>query len=180
MLSFTIILLLPFLATLVAAQRIFINQVPAYSSLPTCAEVPLSFIVRDMASGCGDGSKTTSYSCFCTDRSSKMNSIISTAVASRCSTGPISAATEAVEVFASYCGLGNAKYGEPREPAMIRLKRRANTAMSVFSKCQYNTGGYGPGLRYCYGHSNPDTECVDDTAGADCTQSYTVKRCRKT
>ncbi|KAI6091715.1 hypothetical protein F4821DRAFT_225431 [Hypoxylon rubiginosum] len=110
MLSFTIILLLPFLATLVAAQRIFINQVPAYSSLPTCAEVPLSFIVRDMASGCGDGSKTTSYSCFCTDRSSKMNSIISTAVASRCSTGPISAATEAVEVFASYCGLGNAKY----------------------------------------------------------------------
>ncbi|KAI1456515.1 hypothetical protein F4805DRAFT_458721 [Annulohypoxylon moriforme] len=95
------------LATFVTGQQIFINKVPAYSSLPHCAELPLSFIVRDMASGCGDGSKTTSYSCFCTASSSKMDGIISTAVASRCSTGPTNAATQALDVFSSYCNLGN-------------------------------------------------------------------------
>ncbi|KAI0133377.1 hypothetical protein F4776DRAFT_133035 [Hypoxylon sp. NC0597] len=95
------------LAVFAAGQRIFIDTVPAYASLPHCAEVPLSFIVRDMASGCGDGGKTTSYSCFCTDSSSKMNGVISTAVASRCSIGPVTAASQAVDVFASYCGLGN-------------------------------------------------------------------------
>ncbi|KAI0885117.1 uncharacterized protein GGS22DRAFT_162807 [Annulohypoxylon maeteangense] len=96
-------LLLAAMATFVSSQQIFINKVPAYSSLPHCAELPLSFIVRDMASGCGDGSKTTSYSCFCTASSSKMSGIISTAVASRCSTGPTNAATRALDVFSSYC-----------------------------------------------------------------------------
>ncbi|KAI1214343.1 uncharacterized protein F4807DRAFT_455983 [Annulohypoxylon truncatum] len=86
-------------------QNVFIDEVSAYSSLPRCAEVPLSFIVRDMASGCGDGSKTSSYSCFCTASSSKMNNVISTAVASRCSTGPTSAAAQALDVFSSYCNL---------------------------------------------------------------------------
>lgn len=106
-------LLLPILLTFVVAQRVFIDKVPAYASLPHCAEVPLSFIVRDMASGCGDGGKTTSYSCFCTDSSSKMNRVISTAVSSRCSTGPAGAATKAVDVFASYCALGDvSKYSE--------------------------------------------------------------------
>ncbi|KAI0830952.1 hypothetical protein F5Y06DRAFT_281987 [Hypoxylon sp. FL0890] len=95
------------LAVFTEGQRTFIDQVSAYASLPSCAEVPLSFIVRDMASGCGDGGKTTSYSCFCTASSSKMNGFISSAVASRCSTGPVTAASQAVDVFASYCGLGN-------------------------------------------------------------------------
>ncbi|OTA55310.1 hypothetical protein K449DRAFT_438863 [Hypoxylon sp. EC38] len=95
------------LAVFATGQRIFIDKVSAYASLPHCAEVPLSFIVRDMASGCGDGGKTTSYSCFCTASSSKMDGVISTAVASRCSTGPVTAASEAVNVFASYCRLGN-------------------------------------------------------------------------
>ncbi|KAI1410002.1 hypothetical protein F5Y13DRAFT_202630 [Hypoxylon sp. FL1857] len=98
------------LAVFAAGQRIFIDKVSDYASLPHCAEVPLSFIVRDMASGCGDGGKTTSYSCFCTDGSSKMNGVISTAVASRCSTGPMTAASQAVDVFASYCGLGNSSH----------------------------------------------------------------------
>ncbi|KAI1760624.1 hypothetical protein GGR53DRAFT_470161 [Hypoxylon sp. FL1150] len=117
----------------------FISQVPAYSSLLTCAEVPLSFIVREMASGCGDGSKTTSYSCFCTDSSSQMDGAISTAVASRCSTGPVSAATETVDVFASYCGLGVAKSGANATQALANatatvtqiLTRSASTSLPV-------------------------------------------------
>ncbi|KAI1135790.1 hypothetical protein F5Y05DRAFT_415790 [Hypoxylon sp. FL0543] len=94
-------------AALAAGQSTFINNIPAYTLLPHCAEVPLSFIVRDMVSGCGDHQKTTSYSCFCTPSSSKMNGYISTAVASRCSTGPVTAASQAMDVFASYCALGN-------------------------------------------------------------------------
>ncbi|KAI1088707.1 hypothetical protein F5B19DRAFT_470236 [Rostrohypoxylon terebratum] len=98
--------LLVVFATLGAGQKYFINTLSAYSALPSCAEKPLSFIVRDMVSGCGDNKKTTSYSCFCTASSSKMKSIINSAVASRCSTGPTNAATQALDVFSSYCDLG--------------------------------------------------------------------------
>ncbi|KAI1101404.1 hypothetical protein F4804DRAFT_12152 [Jackrogersella minutella] len=87
------------------AQQIFIDHVPAYAELPSCAEIPSSFIVRDMASGCGDGGKTTSYSCLCTASSSKMDGVINTAVASRCATGPVTVASQALDVFASYCDL---------------------------------------------------------------------------
>ncbi|KAI0180734.1 hypothetical protein GGR52DRAFT_566992 [Hypoxylon sp. FL1284] len=100
--------LFPILLTLAEAQRHFIDEVPAYKDLPVCAEIPVSLIVRDMASGCGDNSQTTSYSCFCTASSSKMDHILSTAVASRCSTGPVSAPSVALDVFASYCDLGKA------------------------------------------------------------------------
>ncbi|KAI0901156.1 hypothetical protein F4806DRAFT_183139 [Annulohypoxylon nitens] len=98
--------LLVLFATFGAGQRYFINTLSAYSALPSCAEKPLSFIVRDMESGCGDHKQTTSYSCFCTASSSKMKSIINSAVASRCSTGPTNAATQALDVFSSYCDIG--------------------------------------------------------------------------
>ncbi len=88
-----------------SAQRIFINQVPAYSALPACAEAPLSNIVRNMASGCGDGGRTTSYACFCAaTAASHFGRVISTDVVSQCGAdGGEGAATAAVGVFETYC-----------------------------------------------------------------------------
>ncbi len=41
----------------------YINKAPGYSALPSCAERPLSTIVRGMARGCGDHNAVTSYDC---------------------------------------------------------------------------------------------------------------------
>jgi hypothetical protein len=84
---------------------IYINKVPEYSSLAKCAEKQLSTIVRDMYSGCGNGSQTTSFACFCYSSSQEFNSIISTAVTSQCSNDsqPATQASSALDVFASYC-----------------------------------------------------------------------------
>jgi hypothetical protein len=49
---------------------IWINQVPGYSALAPCAENRISAIVRAQVSGCGDGQRITSFSCFCYDQSS--------------------------------------------------------------------------------------------------------------
>ncbi|PKS08636.1 hypothetical protein jhhlp_005023 [Lomentospora prolificans] len=84
-------------------QRIFINQVPEYSQLPVCAEVPLSQIVRNMVSGCGDGGRTTSYDCFCVASSTRFAKVISTAVASKCPADD--GVSAALEVFDSFCQL---------------------------------------------------------------------------
>lgn len=87
---------------------IYINQVPAYSSMSTCAIKPVSSIVRNMESGCGDGSQTTSYACFCIASSITFNTIISKAVASNCNNDTVQASS-ALDVFHSYCQLGNVK-----------------------------------------------------------------------
>ncbi|KAF1967468.1 hypothetical protein BU23DRAFT_291142 [Bimuria novae-zelandiae CBS 107.79] len=71
--------------------NIYIDQVPLYSKLASCAEDRVSAIIRAQASGCGDDMQLTSFACFCVDSSSEFSSIISTAVADQCS----SAATEA-------------------------------------------------------------------------------------
>jgi hypothetical protein len=89
-----------------ACQKIFINQVPEYSQLSSCAVGQVSTVVRDMSSGCGDGSRTTSFSCFCTASSNAFVSIISTAVKSACS-GTVGNVTEALDVFQRYCQLGS-------------------------------------------------------------------------
>jgi hypothetical protein len=89
-----------------SCQKIFINQVPEYSQLSSCAVEQVSTIVRDMSSGCGDGGRSTSFSCFCTASSKSFNSIISTAVESACS-GTVGNVTEALDVFQEYCQLGN-------------------------------------------------------------------------
>ena len=48
---------------------IYIDKVPAYSSLEQCAQSRVSAIVRAQASGCGDDMALTSFSCFCIDSS---------------------------------------------------------------------------------------------------------------
>lgn len=97
------------LAGLAAASgptSIFINQVPEYALLSPCAESQVSTIVRNMAFGCGDGSKTTSYKCFCYESSAKFSSMIGKHVQTAC-TQDASQNTSAVEVFSSYCQLGD-------------------------------------------------------------------------
>ncbi|KAK0637843.1 hypothetical protein DIS24_g10420 [Lasiodiplodia hormozganensis] len=94
--------------------KIFINgpYITGYSQLTSCAVEPLSTIVRGMSSGCGDDGSLTSYTCFCTGSSSKMNSIISSVVSTECKshsnvTSFVTAqVSSAIAVFDSYCALG--------------------------------------------------------------------------
>ncbi|PVH99672.1 hypothetical protein DM02DRAFT_419741 [Periconia macrospinosa] len=89
---------------------IFINQVPAYSALSECAEGALSQIVRNMAYGCGDGSVTTSFDCFCVSSSSHFAHQIDTRVANACLDEPeVGQNASAVEVFGKYCQLSTMK-----------------------------------------------------------------------
>ena len=83
----------------------WLNQFDSYDSLPYCAEGPISSIVRDMVSGCGDGGRTTSYSCFCTRSSSSFMQIIATAVAKECSYWGTEVSS-ATSIFHEYCQLG--------------------------------------------------------------------------
>ena len=104
--SLTLLLAVPFFS-LSLAQRtsIFINKGPEYSALPSCAERPLSTIVRDMSLGCGDHNSLTSYDCFCTSSSSHFSSLISKSVSQQCAATSPAAVTSALEVFNSYCEL---------------------------------------------------------------------------
>ncbi|OBT53601.1 hypothetical protein VE04_05158 [Pseudogymnoascus sp. 24MN13] len=103
--SLFIAIYLTSVAQVALCQKVYINQVPEYSQLPACAEVPLSTIVRNMVSGCGDNHQTTSYGCFCVSSSAKFDRVIGTAVASRCTDSPQEAAASALSVFDSYCHL---------------------------------------------------------------------------
>ncbi|KAK3681308.1 hypothetical protein B0T22DRAFT_445518 [Podospora appendiculata] len=82
---------------------IYIDLIPGYHNLSSCAVVPLSTLVRNMFNGCGDDSQLTSYSCFCTDSYSKFSWDISTAVVAGCGSSRIDQATSAVDVFHGYC-----------------------------------------------------------------------------
>ncbi|KAK1751101.1 hypothetical protein QBC47DRAFT_406357 [Echria macrotheca] len=84
---------------------IYIDHIPGYATLSSCAEVPLSSLVRDMWNGCGGGSDLTSYSCFCTDSYSKFRWDISTSVKRNCPSLPTQV-TSAVAVFEEYCASG--------------------------------------------------------------------------
>ncbi|KAI1769763.1 hypothetical protein F4818DRAFT_312522 [Hypoxylon cercidicola] len=82
-----------------------------------------------------------------------MNHAISTNMTSRCSTGPFSAATQALDVFASYCSLENAsKY------------TGANATRAVTANGTYH-----------YRHSNRDAERVFITARTDSPHPNTVE-----
>ena len=70
--------------------RIYIDEAPLYTSLPSCAQGRLSAIVRAQVSGCGDAMQLTSFSCFCIDSSSAFVSIISTDIMASCTSASIS------------------------------------------------------------------------------------------
>ena len=88
-----------------APTNIFINQVPAYSSLSKCAELRVSTIVRNMEFGCGDGRLTTSFACFCYENYTKYSTMIGGQVSSACTQDPTQALS-AIDVFNRYCDLG--------------------------------------------------------------------------
>jgi hypothetical protein len=91
---------------------IFIDKIPEYALLATCAEHELSTIVRDMKYGCGDGggSTYTSFACFCYESSAKFSSMIGAHVATQCP-DDASQNTMALQVFSSYCEVGQEKLG---------------------------------------------------------------------
>lgn len=93
---------------------IFINIMPGWYSLDPCAEQPLSTIVRDMLSGCGDNSGTTSFSCFCSASSTQFQSVISRAVAIQCHNDTREIAM-ANDVFSEYCQLGSSELRQMSE-----------------------------------------------------------------
>jgi hypothetical protein len=131
--SFHILLILFTLFQHTLSQQIYINKIPSYSSLSACALNPISSIVRDMVSGCGDGSLTTSYACFCYTSSTDFTHIISTAVVENCTQAtptPQMQASSAVKVFSSCCQLGS-QLGYPSASA---------TSTSV-SNALYQSGG---------------------------------------
>ncbi|CAG9975166.1 unnamed protein product [Clonostachys byssicola] len=88
-----------------ATATYWINQLDNYSSLPVCAEGPISTIVRGMVKGCGDGGRATSYSCFCTQSSSAFKDLIASSVEKECS-GTGSEVVSATVLFEEYCSLG--------------------------------------------------------------------------
>ncbi|KAF2737432.1 hypothetical protein EJ04DRAFT_550593 [Polyplosphaeria fusca] len=96
---------LPWAAWADGPTSIYINQVPEYDLLESCAETQLSTIVRDMAYLCGDGSKLTSYACFCYQSSAKASSMIGKHVSTACPQFP-QQNSSALEVFSKYCELG--------------------------------------------------------------------------
>lgn len=91
-------------AALVHSSDYFINDLAEYGSLASCAQEPLSTIVRVQASGCG---MSSSYSCFCTDQSSSISSVIFEAVSEECVAhtvfNDLDQASSAVNVFDVYC-----------------------------------------------------------------------------
>lgn len=86
---------------------VFIDTVSGYDELSTCAEEVLSTIVRAQYSGCGDKGAVTSYTCFCTDSSSLMSHMITSAVSQSCDSSIVSdQASSAINVFDAYCAIG--------------------------------------------------------------------------
>lgn len=81
--------------------HIYIDQVPIYSKLASCAQDRLSAIVRAQSSGCGDEMQLTSFACFCVDSSSEFASIISTAVVDQCGATATKATLTARHVIAT-------------------------------------------------------------------------------
>lgn len=97
--------LLTLLPSFTLAQSIYIDRVPAYTSLACCAQVPLSAIIRGMVDKCGDNNALTSYACFCTSSSSYVSSRISSLAYKACNSNGTQA-DQAVDVFNSYCQVG--------------------------------------------------------------------------
>ncbi|PSN74879.1 hypothetical protein BS50DRAFT_615672 [Corynespora cassiicola Philippines] len=108
----------------VGPTSIFIDNVPEYDLLATCAELELSAIVRDMQYGCGDGSSLTSYACFCYQSSAKFSSMIGKHVETQCPQDP-SQNTSAIEVFSKYCQLG--------QVAALPTATSSSTVLSISS-----------------------------------------------
>ncbi|KAF2792552.1 hypothetical protein K505DRAFT_418372 [Melanomma pulvis-pyrius CBS 109.77] len=136
-------------ATASGPTKIYINQVPEYTQLATCAEPEVSFIVRDMYFGCGDGSRTTSYACFCYQSSSRFSSMIENHVSTACPKDA-SQRTLALGVFSDYCQLGQiaavptdapeSATGLPAATPSPSLSQPASTSVSTSASASLSSG----------------------------------------
>jgi hypothetical protein len=103
----------PLSARAAGKTNIYIDQIPLYTELASCAQDRISAIIRAQFSGCGDDLQLTSFSCFCIDSSTQFKSIIATAVEEKCvgkrtatvttSQGVPTDVVSALELFSSYC-----------------------------------------------------------------------------
>ncbi|KAJ4288601.1 hypothetical protein N0V90_011838 [Kalmusia sp. IMI 367209] len=111
-------------------------MVPEYDLLEPCAENEVSTIVRNMNYGCGDGSRTTSYACFCYQSSAKYSRMISTRVTSAC-TKSSGQENSALEVFSKYCQLADLEQvtttgiSTSSEPTVLASSTNTNSASPV-------------------------------------------------
>ncbi|ORY16381.1 hypothetical protein BCR34DRAFT_103633 [Clohesyomyces aquaticus] len=128
---FVVVLLIASITSASGPTSIFINQVPEYALLASCAEPEVSTIVRDMSFGCGDGSKTTSYACFCFQSSAQMSSMIAKHVSTACAKDDPSQNTSAIEVFSKYCQLGDIAFQKSETTTTLRTTSSLPTGSSV-------------------------------------------------
>lgn len=90
-------------STIILETRNYINQLSDYSLLGRCAEPQVSTIVRNMAFGCGDGGKMTSFACFCSSSSSDYDSMIGLHVRTACGAAAATEEPKARSLFNAYC-----------------------------------------------------------------------------
>ncbi|KAK6849488.1 hypothetical protein PG995_013321 [Apiospora arundinis] len=124
------------------AQRIFIDNLAGYRALPPCAERPVHVIVKDMASGCGDGQRTTSYGCFCSTSSTQFVSIISKEVAKRCLPDTATAVAQATDLFGSYCAIGSAANGTAGQSSPLIIESHPSNIAPPMRSPELSTGGF--------------------------------------
>lgn len=97
----------PSIVTSIIPTKIYIDEVPEYSLLASCAEKKVSSIVRLMTSGCGDGSRATSYACFCYSSSTFYDNLIGHEIQTTCS--DLAQVSSAHAVFQKYCAIGQTR-----------------------------------------------------------------------
>lgn len=122
----------------------YINTVPGYSQLVSCAEHPLSTVVRGMSQGCGENADAiTSYTCFCTLSSSYMSSVISKGVSSYCrNSSALQQVSSAIAVFDAYCDLG-VEAGLTVDPLPNSATATATATPTASSAIPSQTGAAG-------------------------------------
>ncbi|KAK1719024.1 uncharacterized protein CLUP02_00170 [Colletotrichum lupini] len=118
----------------------YLNQADGYDSLPSCAEPPISSIVRDMVAGCGDGGKTTSYSCFCTASSDRFREIIATSVAKNCGRSGVEVES-ATSVFDAYCQMEKTDKVTTSATEVTSTSATATSAVDTASASLVGSGG---------------------------------------
>jgi len=119
--SAMVLLALASIAATSGPTSIFIDKISEYSLLAECAEDKLSAIVRGMSSGCGGPKTYESFACFCLQSSPKYSSMIGAHVATNCPSDP-SQNTTALQVFSSYCAIGQSRLADPDCKSLLALE----------------------------------------------------------
>ncbi|KAF3039405.1 hypothetical protein E8E12_008663 [Didymella heteroderae] len=129
-----------------------------------------------MANGCGDGSKTTSYNCFCHTSSSYFSSLIGSKVESACATdNPDLQRTSAVDLFETYCHLGDSLTSvvsstpSPSSPtsAPVPATSSADSSSTLMSSSASASPASTPHMVIASASPTPPTSTADPAEDAD-------------